>query len=128
MVDVGMSDKDLLKGQSEFVETAMDAADLVTGIDDDGFVSIFVADQCTVAGQGANGKGLANHDPIVSTTRGGARRSLFARRRFWGLSVVRFTIKALADVRILEERAGANLSPYEKKVKKQLTRFAFYSL
>jgi len=65
VVDVGVGDENLLELETEFGEAAMDAADLVAGIDDDGLAGHFVAEDGAVAGQRADGKGFQNHDFIV---------------------------------------------------------------
>ena len=56
-------------------ETAVDAADLVAGIDDDGFAGFLVAQDGAVALQRADGKGLEDHGFIVERGwRGSAKR------------------------------------------------------
>ena len=65
MVDVGVGDEDLLEGETEGGEAAMDAADFVAGIDDDGFAGGLVGKDGAVALQRADGKGLENHEFIV---------------------------------------------------------------
>ena len=65
MVDVGVGDEDLLELEAKSGEAAVDAADLVAGIDDDGFACGFVAKEGAVALQRADGKGLENHEFIL---------------------------------------------------------------
>jgi len=61
MVDVGVSDEDLLELEAQIGEAAMDAADFVAGIDDDGFAGLFITEEGAVAGERADGKGLEDH-------------------------------------------------------------------
>jgi len=65
VIDVGVSDEDLLEGEAEGGEAAMDAGDLIAGVDDDGFAGFFVGQYGAVALQWADGKGLENHGFIV---------------------------------------------------------------
>ena len=61
MVNVGVSNQNLFEFQAKFGEAAMNFADLVAGIDDDGLVGFFVAQQGAVACEWADGKGLQDH-------------------------------------------------------------------
>ena len=65
MVDVGVGDEDLLECKTEGGETAVDAADLVAGIDDDGLAGFLVAQDGAVALERADGKSLKDHRFIV---------------------------------------------------------------
>ena len=65
MVDVGVGDEDLLECEAEVGEAAVDAGDLVAGIDDDGFAGFLVGNDGAVALQRADRKGLENHGFIV---------------------------------------------------------------
>ena len=49
MVDVGVGDENLLELEAELGEAAVDAADFVAGIDDDGLAGLFVAQEGAVA-------------------------------------------------------------------------------
>ena len=51
-----MGDENLLELEAELGEAAVDAADLVAGIDDDGFAGFFVAEDGAVACSGPTGK------------------------------------------------------------------------
>lgn len=65
MIDVGVSDDDLLEREAEFGEPAMNSANLVAGIDDDRLAGIWIPQQRAVAGERSDGKGLQNHDLIL---------------------------------------------------------------
>ena len=65
MVDVGVGDENLLELEAELGEAAVDAAHLVAGIDDDGLVGLFIAQNRAVAGQRTDRKGLKDHASIV---------------------------------------------------------------
>ena len=65
MIDVGVGNKDLLESKGEGGEAAMDAGDLVSGIDDDGFAGFLVGQNCAVALQRADREGLKDHGFIV---------------------------------------------------------------
>ena len=65
VVDVGVGDEDLFELEAEGGEAAMDARDLVSWIDDDGFSRSFIAEQCAVALERADGEGLEDHGFIV---------------------------------------------------------------
>ena len=65
MVNVRVGDEDLLEGEAEGGEAAMDAADFITGVDDDGFAGFLVAEQCAIALERADGEGLKDHGFIV---------------------------------------------------------------
>ena len=61
MVDVGVGDENLLELEAELGEAALDAGDLVAGIDDDGLAGLFVAEDGAVAGERADGEGFEDH-------------------------------------------------------------------
>jgi hypothetical protein len=65
MVDVGVSDEDLLELETEVLEPAINPANFIAGIDDDGLAGLTVAEDGAVAGQGANREGFQNHSSIV---------------------------------------------------------------
>jgi len=65
MINVGVGDENLLEFEAQFSEAAMDAGDLVAGIDDDCLASGFVTQKSAVALQWADGKGLEDHKSIV---------------------------------------------------------------
>lgn len=65
VVNVGVGDEDLLELEAQLGEAAVDAADFVAGVDDDGLARSFVAQNGAVALQRADGKGLKDHDFIV---------------------------------------------------------------
>ena len=65
VVDVGVGDENLLELEAEGGEAAVDAGDLVAGIDDDGFAGFLVAQDGAVALERADGKGLEDHGFIV---------------------------------------------------------------
>ena len=80
MVDVGVGDENLLELEAERGEAAVNAADLVAGIDDDGLAGLLVAKDGAVALQRADGKGFEDHGSILtplvaSDGRGLSRRS-----------------------------------------------------
>ena len=57
VVDVGVGDKDLLEGESEGGEPAMDARDFIAGVNDDSFAGFLVSQDCAVALEWADRKG-----------------------------------------------------------------------
>jgi hypothetical protein len=61
VVDVGVSDDDLLDGERVFGEEGHDAGDVVAGVDDDGFAGGLVAEDGAVALEGADGDGFEDH-------------------------------------------------------------------
>jgi repressor LexA len=61
VVNVPMGYKNLLQGQTELGQTLVDAADLVAGIDDDGFMGLLIAHQRTITRQRPHGKRLDDH-------------------------------------------------------------------
>ena len=61
VVDVGMGDDDLLDGEGMFGEEGYDAGDLVSGVDDDGFARVLVAEDRAVALEWADGKDFVDH-------------------------------------------------------------------
>jgi hypothetical protein len=65
VIDVGVGDEDLLESEAEGGEAAMDAGDLIAGVDDDGFAGFLVGEDGAVALQRADGKGFENHGFIV---------------------------------------------------------------
>jgi len=65
VVDVGVSDEDLLEGEAVGLEAAVDAGDFVAGVNDDGFASLFVGKNGAIALQRADGEGLEDHGFIV---------------------------------------------------------------
>ena len=60
-----VSDENLLELEAELGEPAVNAADFVAGIDDDGLAGLFVAEDGAVALQRADGEGLKDHAFIV---------------------------------------------------------------
>jgi hypothetical protein len=64
VVDVGVGDDDLADGEVVLVENAEDAGDVVAGVDHYGFEGGLVAEDGTVALQGAYGEDLVDHDPL----------------------------------------------------------------
>jgi hypothetical protein len=66
VVDVAVGDQDLGELESEVGETAVNPADLVAGVNDDGFGGVLVAEQGAVALQGADDEGLENHQDILA--------------------------------------------------------------
>src|SRR5580658_174141 len=65
VIDVAMGDEDLFEGKSEFDQAPVNACDFVAGIDDDGLVSYFVAENGAVALQRTDGKRFEDHASIV---------------------------------------------------------------
>jgi hypothetical protein len=65
VIDMRVGYKDLLEGEAEGGEAAMDAGDLIARVDDDGFAGFLVGQDCAVALERADGKGLENHGFIV---------------------------------------------------------------
>ena len=65
MVDVSVSEENLLEREAQFGEPAMNVADLVAGINDDGLASLLIAEYGAVGLQRANGKALQNHGFIL---------------------------------------------------------------
>lgn len=72
VVNVRVGNQDLLELEAEFGEAVMNSAHFVAGVDDDGFMRFFVAEDGAVAGQRANRERLQDHALIVK------------RRRVWG--------------------------------------------
>src|SRR5208337_3783439 len=68
VVDVGVGDENLLELEAELGKAALNAADFVAGIDDDGLTGLFVAQDGAVAGERADGEGLQDHGLIVRLT------------------------------------------------------------
>src|SRR5436305_6997786 len=69
MVDVGVGNNDCLDAQAVLFEDALDAADFVPGIDDDGLARLLVAEDGAVALQHADGHDLVDHKSIVAVVR-----------------------------------------------------------
>ena len=67
MVDVGVGNQNLFEFQAQFGEAAVNSVDLVAGIDDDGLMGFFVAQQSAVACEWPDGKGLKDHDSDCRT-------------------------------------------------------------
>jgi hypothetical protein len=65
MVDVGVSNQNLLELEAEFDEPAVNASNLIAWIDDNGLSGLTVAEDGAVAGQRANWEGFQNHASIV---------------------------------------------------------------
>ena len=65
MVNVGVSHKNLLEPEPQIGDASKDAADLVAGIDDDGFSGFFVAEKSAVALQRPDDKCFEDHAHIV---------------------------------------------------------------
>ncbi len=65
VVDVSVRNQNLLEGEAERVESAMDAGDFVTRIDDDGFAGLLVGQNGAVALEGTDRKRFENHWFIV---------------------------------------------------------------
>ncbi len=61
VVDVGVGDDDLLDGEVMAIEDGLDAGDVVTGVDDDGFAGGFVAKDRAVALEEAYGEDFVDH-------------------------------------------------------------------
>jgi hypothetical protein len=62
VVDVGMSDDDLLDGESVLAHSLKDILDVVTGIDDDSLVRMLVTNDGAVTAEDADGKDLVDHE------------------------------------------------------------------
>ena len=65
VVDVGVGDEDLLERAAEGLEAAVNAADVFSRVDDDGFASLLIAKNGAVALQRADGEGLKDHGSIL---------------------------------------------------------------
>jgi len=65
MVNVGVGDKNLLELEAKVGEAALNAADLVAGIDDDGLARLLVAQDGAVALEWADWEGLDDHASIL---------------------------------------------------------------
>lgn len=74
MVNMAMRDQDLLEFESKVGDTAVNPADLIAGIDDDGFGGVLVAKQGAIALQGADDESLENHADIVAIPEDGSIR------------------------------------------------------
>ena len=67
VVDVGVSDDNLLDLEIVLADEGEDVVNVIAGIDDHGFVSGFVADDGAVALQRADGEDFVNHWMIVAS-------------------------------------------------------------
>jgi len=65
MVDVGVGDENLLKGETEAGKPAVDSGDLVSWIDNDGLARFLVGEDGAVALEWTNRKGLEDHEAIL---------------------------------------------------------------
>jgi hypothetical protein len=65
VVDVAVGDEDLLERKAKVGQSAVNAGNLVAGIDNDGFVSLLVAQDRAIALQRTDGEGLEDHGTIV---------------------------------------------------------------
>jgi hypothetical protein len=65
MVDMSMSDNDLAQGQTVLPQPGEDFRDVISGINDHGFVRNLVAQDGAIAVQRTNGKGLKDHSLIL---------------------------------------------------------------
>jgi hypothetical protein len=74
VVDVAVRDQDLLELEAKVSEAAVNSADFIAGIDDDGFGGILVAKQGAVALQGADDERLENHEDILAIPEDGSIR------------------------------------------------------
>ena len=77
VVDVGVCDDDLLEGELVACEGGDDAGDVVAGIDDDGLVGGFVAENGAVAAERANYEDFVDHVGILE----GLERRVAIKRR-----------------------------------------------
>ena len=62
MVEVGMGVENVADGESELVHLVQDPLVRSTGIDDDGLLRHWIANDRTIATKGRDGKGFSNHD------------------------------------------------------------------
>ena len=60
-----MGDKDLLESKPKLCQTAVNAGDLVAGVNHDSLVRLFIAEDGAIALQRTNDKGLEDHGTIV---------------------------------------------------------------
>jgi hypothetical protein len=67
VVDVGVSDDDLLDLKVVFLEKGEDVFEIITGVDDHCFAGGFVSDDGAVALQGADREYFVDHGDIVAT-------------------------------------------------------------
>ena len=65
VVDMGMSDDDLAQGETMLLQPGEDFGDVVTGIDNQGFVRDFVPQDGAIAMERTDGKALNDHRSIV---------------------------------------------------------------
>jgi len=70
VVDVGVGDDDLLGGEAVLGEESQDAADVVAGVDDDGFAGGLVAEDGAVALEGADAEDFVDHEVAFLRLRG----------------------------------------------------------
>ena len=92
VVDVSVGDENLFEFETESRQTVVDAADFVARIDDDGFPRCFVAEECAVALQRADRKGLENHAVILGEEESHRQQTKTAVRK--GTAVQRLTCDA----------------------------------
>jgi len=78
VVDMRVGDEDLFDLEAELGQAALNAGDLVAGIDHDGFARGFIAKQGAVALQRADREGLEDH--VFHGTRVGRVRAQGQRR------------------------------------------------
>ncbi len=62
---MGMSDDDLSHGETMLLQPGEDFGDVVSGIDDDGFMRDFVPEDGAIAMERTDGKALKDHGSIV---------------------------------------------------------------
>jgi hypothetical protein len=62
---MGMSDDDLAQGETMLLQPGEDFGDVVTGIDNQGFVRDFVPQDGAIAMERTDGKALNDHRSIV---------------------------------------------------------------
>lgn len=65
VVNVGVRDQNLLQLEPQLSQPAMNAADFVPGIDNNGFAGLFIAQNGAIARQRPDRKGLEDHGLIV---------------------------------------------------------------
>jgi hypothetical protein len=65
MVDVGMGDDNLAQGEAMLLQPGENFRNVVSGIDNDGFVGYLVAQDGAIAAQRANRKTLKDHGFIL---------------------------------------------------------------
>ena len=65
VVDMGMGDDDLAQGEAMLLQPGENLRNVVSGIDDDGFMRNLVAQDGAIAAQRANGKTFKDHAIIL---------------------------------------------------------------